>query len=98
MDLTLQNNMSLFILLVWVFCLNVCRSSRKTEEGLRSLGTGVVDSCKPLCRCRESNPGLLEQQPVHLTVGPSPQPYKYIFSLHLLTLLSFSESQGLQIS
>jgi hypothetical protein len=33
--------------------------------------TGVTDSCELPCRCRESNPGRLEEQPVLLTAEPS---------------------------
>lgn len=36
------------------------------EEGIRSLGIGVTDGCKPPCGCLEPNPGLLKEQQVLL--------------------------------
>lgn len=43
-----------------------------SEEGIRSRGTEVTESCEPSCGCWELNPGLLKQ--VFLTVEPSLQP------------------------
>lgn len=41
-----------------------------------SPGTGDVGGCEPLCECRGSNPGLLEEQSVLLTaelfIAPAP--------------------------
>ena len=37
------------------------------------LGTGITGGCGPPCGYWELNPGLLEAQPVLLTVGPSLQ-------------------------
>ena len=36
-------------------------------------GTGATDDCEPACGCWESNPGLLEDQPVPLTAEPGLQ-------------------------
>jgi hypothetical protein len=44
----------------------------KSEEGIRSLATGVIDSCKPPRRYPESKLGSLQEQ-VLLTPEPSPQ-------------------------
>jgi hypothetical protein len=41
---------------------------QRSEEGIRFPGTGVTDGCEPLCECRESNLGSLEEHPVLLTV------------------------------
>ena len=43
-------------------------------EGVRSPGTGVIDSCELSYGCWELNPGPLEEQPVFLTSEPSLQP------------------------
>ena len=43
---------------------------QRSEEGIRFPGTGVTDGCEPLCGCRESNLGSLEEQPVPLIVEP----------------------------
>ena len=37
-------------------------------------GTGITDGCEPLCGCRESNLGSLEEQPVLLTAESFLQP------------------------
>jgi hypothetical protein len=42
--------------------------------------TRVTDSCELPCGCWELNLGLLEEQPVHLTIEPSLQP-NYTFFL-----------------
>lgn len=42
----------------------------RPEEGTGCPGTGVMDSCEPLCGCWESNPDPLQQQ-VLLTTEPS---------------------------
>ena len=42
-----------------------------SEEGIRSRGTEVTESCEPSCGCWELNPGLLQE--VFLTVEPSLQ-------------------------
>ena len=49
-------------------------------EGARSPGTGAMDSCERPCGCWESNLGPLEEQPVLLTVEPSPQPVNVVFT------------------
>jgi len=56
-----------------VFCfhvdhMHICRL-QKSEEGVRSTGTGVTGSCEYW----ESNSGPLEEQPVFLTAEPSLQ-------------------------
>jgi hypothetical protein len=52
----------IFILTVWVFYLLI-------EEGGRFLRTGLTDSCKLSCDCRESNL-YLEKSPVLLSSPP----------------------------
>ena len=46
---------------------------QRSEEGVGSPRTGVIDGCEPPCRCQELNSGLLEEQPVLLTTKPSLQ-------------------------
>ena len=76
-----------FILFLWfcynllcalIFCLNVCLC-----EGIRSLGTGVTDSCELLCGCWELNLSPLEEQPVLLTVEPFTEPSDHHDLSHL---------------
>lgn len=47
-------------------------------EEVKASGTRVTDDCEPLCGFWESNPGLLEEQPVLLTSGPTLQPFIYL--------------------
>ena len=42
----------------------------RPEEGIKSVGNGITDSCEPLCGCWEWNPGPLREQPVLLTAEP----------------------------
>ena len=51
---------------------------QRPEEGDRSPGTRVMDSCEIPCGCWELNPGLLEEQPVLLT---------FELSLHLIVFV-----------
>ena len=66
-----------FTLCVWVLCLHMClysmhvQDTQKPEEGVRSPGTGVIDSCEPPCVCWESNLGPVEKQPVLFFMGLS---------------------------
>jgi hypothetical protein len=39
-----------------------CQYSWRPEEGIRSSGPRVIDSCEPPCECWELNPGLLQEQ------------------------------------
>ena len=55
-----------FILCALVFCLHVCLC-----EGVRSPGTGAIDSCESPSGCWELNPSSLEEQSVILTTEPS---------------------------
>jgi hypothetical protein len=53
----------------------VCaRCLQKSEEGVRSTGTGVTDGCKLPSGCWELNLRPLEEQPLFLTAEPSLQP------------------------
>ena len=60
-----------------MFGLNVClcttcmQCPQRPEEGSKSLGTGVIGSCEPPCRCWEPNSGLLEEKLVVLIAEPS---------------------------
>lgn len=53
----------------------------KSEEGIRSHGTGVSDSCKWPRECWQWNPGSLGEQVVLMTVEPSLQPALPFLSL-----------------
>lgn len=44
--------------------------TKRAEEGIRSPGTVVIDSCEPPGGCWEANVGLLEEQYVLLTFKP----------------------------
>jgi hypothetical protein len=61
---------------------------QRPEEGVRSPGIGVTDGCEPPCGYWELNLGPLEQS-VLLTTEPSLQPWFPLFSLFLISLLSF---------
>lgn len=37
-------------------------STWRSEEGVRSLGTRVIDGWEPPCECWKSNPGPLQEQ------------------------------------
>ena len=50
-----------------------CLVSLKSEEGIRSPGTGVKGGCEPSCGCQESNLGPLQGQTVLLIAEPSLQ-------------------------
>jgi hypothetical protein len=56
-----KNRLFVCLFCALVFCLRVC-----LYEGVRSPGTGIVDSCELSCGCWELNPGPLEEQPVLL--------------------------------
>jgi hypothetical protein len=55
------------------------RSPQRPEEGIRLPGSGLSD-CEPQCGVWELNPGHLQEQPVLLTTGPSPQSNQSCFS------------------
>lgn len=54
---------------------------RRSEEVIRSLGTGANDCCELPCGYWAPNPGLLEVKPVLSTTNPSLQP-QYLNFLH----------------
>lgn len=56
----------------------VCVGVLPAWEEVKASGTRVTDDCEPLCGFWESNPGLLEEQPVLLTSGPTLQPFIYL--------------------
>ena len=47
---------------------------QKSKEGTGSPENVVKDACELPCRCCESNPGPLEEQPALSTAEPSLQP------------------------
>jgi hypothetical protein len=51
-------------------CVQCCG---RPQEGIRSLGTGVIDGCELSCGCWELNPGPLKEQSVFLTAELSLQ-------------------------
>jgi len=60
--------MYVFALFTW--------SQQGSEEGTRSLGTGVTHGCEPPCVCWELNPGPLEKHPMLLNccaISPAPE-------------------------
>ena len=52
-------------------CAMCAHYPRRSEEGIRS--PGITDNMEP-CECWQLNPGLLEEQPVLITLGSSHQP------------------------
>lgn len=69
--------------------LHVCYAHRG-QGGIRSLGTGVTDGCKPPHECWKLNPGSLEEQPVVLTTQLSFQPLCPLpKDISLCTVLNF---------
>jgi len=56
------------------------------EEGIRSPGTGVRDSCELPCGCWESNTSPLEEISVLLIIEPSPQSPLLSLLLHFVPL------------
>lgn len=65
-------------------CMYVCILWR-LQEGVRASETTVIDSFEPLCGCRESNLGSLEEQPVLLLLRHLSSPQKELF--YLFTIL-----------
>lgn len=47
---------------------------RKSDKGVRALGTRVPDISETPCRCWELNLSSLPEQPMLLTIEPSPSP------------------------
>jgi hypothetical protein len=47
---------------------------QRTEEGVRTPGTGITDSCEPLCGDLELTLSSLEEHPVLLLTEPPLQP------------------------
>lgn len=65
------------------FCLHVCMypacmpdtiSGQKST--ISSFETGVKNGCEP-CGCQELNPGLLDEQQIHVTSEPALQYFQY---------------------
>jgi hypothetical protein len=89
-------------------CLSVClcaqrgqkrekKEKKKTNEDVKSPGTGVIDNYELSCGCWELNLSPLEEQPALLTTEPSLQPqerllffffffFKFIYLLYVSTL------------
>jgi hypothetical protein len=68
-----------------VFCLLVCPC-----EGVRSPGTGIIDSYVLTFGCWDLNLGPLEEQPVLLSAEPSLQPvFIYLFICYYYFILFY---------
>lgn len=51
---------------------NICKQYlQRSNDGLRSTATRVMNGCKPLCRCREPSLVPLQDLPMHLIVKSS---------------------------
>lgn len=48
-----------------VYVMGASGSMEARREGIRSPMSGHIDGCIATCGCLESNPGLLEEHPVH---------------------------------
>jgi hypothetical protein len=66
------NDLFLFYVHWCPACLYVC-------DGVRSPGTGIIDSYELPCGCWELNPYPLEKQPVFLPIKPTLQPPGFLF-------------------
>lgn len=56
---------------------------RKSEEDVRSSGTGITERCDSPCGCWELNPDPLAEQPVLLMAESSLQPQDFCYFLIL---------------
>lgn len=52
---------------------------QRSNDGLRSTATRVMDGCKPLCRCGEPSLIPLQDLPMYLTVKSSSHNRLYCF-------------------
>lgn len=52
---------------------------QRSEEGVGSPGTGVIEDCELACGCWELNPSSLQVRHVFLTMEPSLQPREGTF-------------------
>ena len=68
----------------------------RSEDGIRSPGSGVADSCEPPCGGWDLNPGPLEEQPVILTTEPPPQSQAYMLKM-AISLSGFASSCLLRV-
>jgi len=59
---------------------------RRSEEGIRSPGTGDKEGCEPPCGFWELNLGPLQEQQVLLTTEPSLQPPIFVLLRETLSL------------
>lgn len=73
-----------------MFFLNVClftthiQCQRGPEKGIRSLGTGVTEGCRPPYGCWEPSPGLLQEPQLLLNPEPSLQSLFCLFKPGLI--------------
>ena len=58
---------------------------QKPVEGIRSPGAEVRDGCEPLCGCRKTNLGPLQEQPVLLTNKSSLYPHVLSFNYWVIS-------------
>lgn len=56
---------------MYVCAPHACLVPKKPEEAVKFPVAGVADTCELPCRCRELNPGSLEEQSAFLTHKPS---------------------------
>jgi hypothetical protein len=64
----------------------------RTEEGIRSPGPRVTDSCELPCGCQELDPGPVEEQPDMLLMSePFLQPLTLFFEAESLIDLEFAK-------
>lgn len=72
-----------WMLLVYLLC---ARYLWKTKEGVRSPGNGVTGACELPRVCWVRNPGLLEEQPVLLTMERPLQLHVSFFILKIVAI------------
>lgn len=71
-------------------CFKCMQCLWRPKEGVRSPQTGGKNGCQPPCGCRESNLGLLEEQPVLLTIISPALPSFLYFRPYFFFFLTWS--------
>lgn len=91
------NLLDTFLLCLWVFCLHVCvyamgmpGAQWRSEEGVRSFGTVVMNGCEPLGGCWELNLDICRSSKCSYLPSPvcSPWPCTFDPSLYIATMIT----------